>query len=137
MVGGAMNVRDPERNFEALWLTHCGRAANRSRVTAHQCMRPINDPIQPGAEQILLASLLSLPRPRRSSSLDHLEGKESRPPIRRNRKNNLARKPQRRYPIPAKPLLGRAQSPISFKRLGILHGRLTSLLLIRHDMLRG
>ena len=62
-----MNVRDPKKNFEALWLTHCGRAANRSRVTAHQCMRQINDPIQPGAEQILLASHLSLPRPRRSS----------------------------------------------------------------------
>src|ERR1700752_2381971 len=46
----------------------------------HQRMRQINDPIQPGAEQILLLGLLSLPRLRRSSSLDHLEGKESQPP---------------------------------------------------------
>src|SRR5580704_12055599 len=49
----------------------------------HQCMRQINDPIQPRAEQILLPGLLSLPRPHRSPSLDHLEGKESQPPIRR------------------------------------------------------
>jgi hypothetical protein len=40
----------------------------------------INDPIQPRAEQILLPGLLSLPRPHRSPSLDHLEGKESQPP---------------------------------------------------------
>jgi hypothetical protein len=65
-------------------------------------MRQINDPIQPRAEQILLPGLLSLPRPHRSPSLDHLEGKESQPPIRRNRKNNFARKPQRSRPIPAK-----------------------------------
>src|ERR1700722_7649611 len=31
----------------------------------HQRMRQINDPIQPGAEQILLPGLLSLPRPHR------------------------------------------------------------------------
>jgi hypothetical protein len=52
-------------------------------------MRQINDPIQPGAEQILLTRLSSLPRPHRSPSLNHLKGKESQPPIRRNRKNNL------------------------------------------------
>jgi hypothetical protein len=32
-------------------------------------MRQIDDPIQPGAEQILLTDLLSLPRPHRSPSL--------------------------------------------------------------------
>ena len=42
----------------------------------HQSMRQINDPIQPGAEQILLPGLVSLPRPYRSPSLDHLKGKE-------------------------------------------------------------
>jgi hypothetical protein len=52
-------------------------------------MRQINDPIQPGAEQILLPGPLSIPRPHRSPSLDHLEGKESQRPIRRNRKTNL------------------------------------------------
>src|SRR6201997_1486628 len=35
----------------------------------HQRVRQINDPIQPGAEQILLTGLLSLPRPHRSPSL--------------------------------------------------------------------
>src|SRR4029077_19814355 len=34
-----------------------------------QRVRQINDPIQPGAEQILLTGLLSLPRPHRSPSL--------------------------------------------------------------------
>src|ERR1700756_1244479 len=92
----------------------------------HQCMRQINDPIQPGAEQILLTGLLSLPRPHRSPSLDHLEGKESQPPIRRNRKNNLQENRSAAAQFRQKPLLGRAQSPISFNALEILHGRLLS-----------
>jgi hypothetical protein len=81
-------------------------------------MRQINDPIQPGAEQILLPGLLSLPRPHRSPSLDHLEGKESRPPIRRNRKNNFARKPQRRHPIPAKTITWKGSITHLVQRLG-------------------
>src|SRR5262245_35369035 len=87
-------------------------------------MRQINDPIQPGAEQILLPGLLSLPRPHRSPSLDHLEGKESQPPIRRNRKNNLQENRSAATQFRQKPLLGKAQSPISFNALEILHGRL-------------
>jgi hypothetical protein len=87
-------------------------------------MRQTNDPIQPGAEQILLTGLLSLPRPHRSPFLDHLEGKEPQPPIRRNRKNNLQE--NRSAAIRQKPLLGKAQSPISFNALEILHGRLRS-----------
>src|SRR6202021_678854 len=90
----------------------------------HQCMRQINDPIQPGAEQILLPGLLSLPRPHRSPSLDHLEGKESQPPIRRNRKNNLQENRSAAAQFRQKPLLGKAQSPFSFNALEILHGRL-------------
>jgi hypothetical protein len=86
-------------------------------------MRQINDPIQPGAEQILLPGLLSLPRPHRSPSLDHLEGKESQPPIRRNRKNNLQENRSAAAQFRQKPLLGKAQSPISFNALEILHGR--------------
>jgi hypothetical protein len=65
-------------------------------------MRQINDPIQPGAEQILLTGLSSLPRPHPSPSLNHLEGKESQPPIRRKPQKQFARKSQRRHPIPAK-----------------------------------
>jgi hypothetical protein len=87
-------------------------------------MRQINDPIQPGAEQILLPGLSSLPRPHRSPSLDHLEGKESQPPIRRNRKNNLQENRSAATQFRQKPLLGKAQSPISFNALEILHGRL-------------
>src|SRR5215472_18056367 len=90
-------------------------------------MRQINDPIQPGAEQILLTGLLSLPRPHRSPSLDHLKGKESQPPIRRNRKNNLQENRSAATQFRQKPLLAKAQSPISFNALGILHGRLDLL----------
>src|SRR5262249_9980915 len=86
----------------------------------------INDPIQPGAEQILLPGLLSLPRPHRSPSLDHLEGKESQPPIRRNRKDNLQENRSAAAQFWQKPLLGKAQSPISFNALEILHGRRVS-----------
>src|ERR1700719_2968940 len=88
-------------------------------------MVEINDPIQPGAEQILLPGLLSLPRPHRSPSLDHLEGKESQPPIRRNRKNNLQENRSAAAEFRQKPLFGKAQSPISLNALEILHGRLT------------
>src|ERR1700745_3997934 len=92
----------------------------------HQCMRQINDPVQPGAEQILLPGLLSLPWPHRSPSLDHLEGKESQPPIRRNRKNNLQENCSAAAHFRQEPLLEKAQSPISFNALEILHGRLRS-----------
>src|SRR5262245_19126728 len=86
-------------------------------------MRQINDPIQPGAEQILLTGLLSLPRPHRSPSLDHLEGKESQPSIRRNRKNNLQENRSAATQFWQKPLLAKAQSPIPLNALEILHGR--------------
>jgi hypothetical protein len=59
----------------------------------------------------------------RSPSLDHLEGKESQPPIRRNRKNNLQENCSVATQFRQKPLLGKAQSPISFNALEILHGR--------------
>jgi hypothetical protein len=90
----------------------------------HQCMRQINDPIQPGAEQILLTGLSSLPRPHRSSSLVHLKGKESQPPIRRNRKTNLQENHSAAAKFRQKELLEKAQSAISFNDLEKLHGRL-------------
>jgi hypothetical protein len=90
-------------------------------------MRQINDPIQPGAEQILLTGLSSLPRPHRSPSLNHLEGMESQPPIRRNRKNNLQENRSAATQFRQKPLLRKAQSPFSFNALEILHGRLTNV----------
>jgi hypothetical protein len=77
-------------------------------------MRQINDPIQPRAEQILVAGLVSLPRPHRSPS--HFEGKESQHPIRRNRKINLQ------------------ETAASFKALEILHGRqYVSIIAMRHE----
>jgi hypothetical protein len=87
-------------------------------------MRQINDPIQPGAEQILLTGPSSLPRTHRSPSLDHLEGKESQPPIRRNRKNNLQENRSAAAEFRQKPLLAKVQSPIPFNALEILHRRL-------------
>ena len=90
----------------------------------HQRVRQINDPIQPGAEQILLTGLLSLPRPHRSPSLDHLKGKESQPPIRRNRKTNLQENRSAAAKFRQKELFEKAQSAISFNALEILHGRL-------------
>jgi hypothetical protein len=86
-------------------------------------MRQINDPIQPGAEQILLTGPSSLPRTHRSPSLDHLEGKESQPPIRRNRKNNLQENRSAAAEFRQKPSLAKAQSPIPFNALEILHRR--------------
>jgi hypothetical protein len=81
-------------------------------------MRQINDPIQPRAEQILLPGLLSLPRPHRSPSLDHLKGKESQPSIRRNRKNKFARKPPRYRTIPAKMITSKRSITYLVQRLG-------------------
>jgi hypothetical protein len=80
-------------------------------------MRQINDPIQPGAEQILLTGLLSLPRPHRSPSLV----------ISRARNHSLrfegiakqfARKPQRRHPIPAKAITWKGSITHLVQRLG-------------------
>src|SRR5271166_3854467 len=102
----------------------------------HQCMRQINDPIQPRAEQILLPGLLSLPRAHRSPSLDHIEGKESQPPIRRNRKNNLQENRSAAAQFRQKPLLGKAQSPFSFNTLEILHGRLRKSGCLFHNSAR-
>jgi hypothetical protein len=81
-------------------------------------MRQINDPIQPRAEQILLAGLLSLSRPHRSPSIDHLEGKESQHPIRRNRKSQFARKPRHCRPIPAKTITWKGSITLLVQRLG-------------------
>ncbi len=81
-------------------------------------MRQINDQIQPGAEQILLTDLSSLPGPNRSPSLDHLKGKE-RPPARRNRKTNLQENRSAAAKFRQTELL--EQSAISFNALEILH----------------
>jgi hypothetical protein len=80
-------------------------------------MRQINDPIQPGAEQILLTGLLSLSRPHRSPSLvisrarNHsLDSQESQ--------KQFTRKPQRRHPIPAKKITWKGSITHLVQRLG-------------------
>src|ERR1700747_1111222 len=83
----------------------------------HQRVRQINDPIQPGAEQILLPGLLSLPRPHRSPSLvisragiTASDSKESQ--------KQFARKPQRRRRMPAKTITWKGAITHFVQRLG-------------------
>src|SRR5262249_28226802 len=83
----------------------------------HQCMRQINDPIQPGAEQILLTGLLSLPRPHRSPSLVILRARITASDSKESQKQ-FARKPQRRHPIPAKTITCKGSITHLVQRLG-------------------
>jgi hypothetical protein len=69
--------------------------------------------------------------PHRSPSLDHLESKESQPPIRRNRKNNLQENRSAAAQFRQYHLLEKAQSRVSFNALEILHGRQISFVRLR------
>ena len=99
------------------------KTANRSRAELHQCMRQINDPIQPGAEQICSPvscrsrGRIALPPSIISRARNHsLQF--------RNCQKQFARNRSAAAEFRQKPLLGKAQSPISFSASEILHGRL-------------
>jgi hypothetical protein len=76
---------------------------------------------RPAAARVF-SGLLSLPRPHRSSFPRSTRGKESQPSIRRNRKNQCARKPRRWRPIPAKTMTSKRSIIHLFQSLGTSHG---------------
>jgi hypothetical protein len=101
---------------------HSPQSINGSS-SPHHSPQSINGSSSPHAAMRSLvapaAASLTLPRSSR--------GKESQPPIRRNRKNNLQENRSAAAQFRQKPLLGKAQSPISFNALEILHGRRRSV----------